>query len=83
MPRLRLFLLQSRDYSSGQSRCPQYNGSSGAVEKRFPLHLALAEASRADYFCTCDDQLVRRAKRINDLGVKIIPPLDLIQEIEK
>lgn len=47
------------------------------------LHLALAEASKVDYFCTCDDQLTRRAKRISDLRVKVISPLDLIQEIEK
>jgi len=47
------------------------------------LHLALAEASKVDYFCTCDDQLARRAKRISDLQVKVISPLDLIQEIEK
>ncbi len=47
------------------------------------LHLALAEASGVDYFCTCDDQLARRAKRINDLQVKVISPLDLVQEIER
>lgn len=47
------------------------------------IHLALAEASKVDYFCTCDDQLARRAKRIGDLQVKVISPLDLIQEIEK
>ncbi len=47
------------------------------------LHLALAEACRADYFCTCDDQLARKARRIRDLQVEVISPLDLIQEIEK
>jgi predicted nucleic acid-binding protein len=47
------------------------------------VHLALAEASKADYFCTCDDQLARRARCIRDLQVKVISPLDLIQEIEK
>lgn len=47
------------------------------------VHLALAEASKVDYFCTCDDQLARKAKRIRDLQVKVISPLDLIQEIEK
>jgi len=47
------------------------------------LHLALAEASKADYFCTCDDQLAHKARRIGDLQVKVISPLDLIQEIEK
>lgn len=47
------------------------------------VHLALAEASRVDYFCTCDEQLARKAKRIRELQVKVISPLDLIQEIEK
>jgi predicted nucleic acid-binding protein len=47
------------------------------------LHLALAEAGNADYFCTCDDKLLRSAKRIKDLAVKVINPVDLVQEIEK
>lgn len=47
------------------------------------VHLALAEASQVDYFCTCDDRLIRGAKRIEDLQVKVISPLDLIREIEK
>lgn len=47
------------------------------------IHLALAEASKVDYFCTCDDRLARQAKRIEDLQVKVVSPLDLIQEIEK
>jgi predicted nucleic acid-binding protein len=47
------------------------------------LHLALAEAANADYFCTCDDKLLRNAKRVKDLVVKVINPVDLVQEIEK
>jgi len=47
------------------------------------LHLALAEAGNADYFCTCDDKLLRNAKKVGDLMVKVINPVDLIQEIEK
>ncbi|PWH15031.1 MAG: hypothetical protein DDG59_11865 [Anaerolineae bacterium] len=47
------------------------------------LHLALAEAGRADYLCTCDDRLLRSAKTIKDLSVKVINPVDLVQEIEK
>ena len=47
------------------------------------VHLALAEASQADYFCTCDNQLARKARRIDDLQVKAVSSLDLIQEIEK
>ncbi len=47
------------------------------------LHLALAETGCADYFCTCDDRLLRIAKQIKDLLVKIVNPVDVIQEIEK
>lgn len=47
------------------------------------LHLALAEAGDANYFCTCDDRLAQRAKRIPDLGVNVVSPLELVQEIER
>jgi predicted nucleic acid-binding protein len=40
------------------------------------LHIALAESGNADHFCTCDDKLLRNAK-------KVVNPVDLVQEIEK
>ena len=46
------------------------------------LHLAFAEKSRSEYFCTCDDRLLRRAQTINDLQVEVISPIDLIRKIE-
>ena len=47
------------------------------------LHLALAETSKAEYFCTCDDRLLRKAKQVADLRVKVVSLLELIQEIEE
>ena len=47
------------------------------------LHIALAESGNADYFCTCDDKLLRSAKKVKDLAVKMVNPVDLVQEIEK
>ena len=47
------------------------------------LHIAPAEAGNADYFCTCDDKLLRSAKRVKDLAVQVINPVELVQEIEK
>ena len=47
------------------------------------LHIALAEDGGAEYFCTCDDKLLRTSKRVKDLTVKVINPVDLVQEIEK
>ena len=47
------------------------------------LHISLAESGNADYFCTCDDKLLRNSKQVKDLMVKIVSPVDLVQEIEK
>ncbi len=46
------------------------------------LHLAAAEAAQADYFCTCDDRFLRRAKSILGLRTVVVSPLELIEAIE-
>jgi predicted nucleic acid-binding protein len=45
------------------------------------LHLSLAEASGADYFCTCDDRLLRKSKQIQDFKFKVVSPIELVQEM--
>ena len=47
------------------------------------LHISLAESGNADYFCTCDDKLLRTSKKIKDLMIQIVNPVDLVREIEK
>ena len=47
------------------------------------LHLALASTAKADYFCTCDDKLFRKASSISGLNCKVITLLNLIPEITK
>lgn len=46
------------------------------------LHLASAEMAKADYFCTCDDKFLKRAKMISDLKVRPVSPLELIEGLE-
>ncbi len=46
------------------------------------LHLASAEASGADYFCTCDDRFLRRARNIAKLRIEVVSPLELAERIE-
>ena len=46
------------------------------------LHLASGEEVRADYFCTCDDKFLKKAKAVSDLKIKVVSPLELIEEIE-
>ena len=45
------------------------------------LHLASAQAARADYFCTCDDKLLRKARPLCEPGMRVVSPVQLLQEI--
>jgi predicted nucleic acid-binding protein len=47
------------------------------------LHLASAEISQVDYFCTCDDRFLKKAKAIHDLKIKAVSPIELAEEIEQ
>jgi len=47
------------------------------------LHLALAEKGSVNYFCTSDDKLLKRAKRLRNLAVKVVAPVELAEELEK
>ena len=46
------------------------------------LHLSFASASKADYFCTCDDKFLKTAKGLEELNVKIASPTELVMEID-
>jgi hypothetical protein len=39
------------------------------------------EAS-ADFFCTCDDRLLKKARSIGTATTKIVMPLELVAEIQ-
>jgi predicted nucleic acid-binding protein len=45
------------------------------------LHLASAVAAKADYFCTCDDRFLKRAKPVDTGQTKVVSPLELIAEV--
>ena len=47
------------------------------------LHLAFASITRADYFCTCDDQLLRKAKALDGLSTTVVSPTELVMELDK
>ena len=46
------------------------------------LHLASAEAADADFFCTCDDGIIKKASSINVSRMKVLSPTDMIKELE-
>jgi predicted nucleic acid-binding protein len=47
------------------------------------LHLASAEQSKVDYFCTCDDSFLKKAKKIDNINITLFSPIELLKEIEK
>lgn len=53
------------------------------IKPRDALHLASAVEATADYFCTCDDRFLKRAKTADTLQPKVVFPLELIAEVTK
>jgi len=45
------------------------------------LHLASAVIATAEYFCTCDDRFLKRAKAVDTGHTKVVSPLELITEV--
>ena len=45
------------------------------------MHLASAEAGEVDYFCTCDDTFLKKARR--EGRVRVVSPLELAEELER
>lgn len=45
------------------------------------LHLASAEAVGADFFCTCDDQLLRRGRTLTTAPLRVVSPIELTTEL--
>jgi predicted nucleic acid-binding protein len=46
------------------------------------LHLASASTSKVDYFCTCDDMFLKKAKSFKGLNTKVVSPTELVMELD-
>jgi predicted nucleic acid-binding protein len=46
------------------------------------LHLAFASDSKVDYFCTCDDKFLKKAKSFDGLNTKVVSPTELVMELD-
>ena len=44
------------------------------------IHLACADYSKCNFFLTCDDELIKRAMRLN-LGIRVMNPVEYIREV--
>ena len=50
----------------------------GKVSSKDSIHLACASKIKANFFLTCDDNLIKQAKRLK-LAIKIMNPVDYIR----
>lgn len=46
-------------------------------------HLACAVHAGVDFFCTCDDRFLRRARKVETGLTRPVSPLELIQEVQR
>jgi predicted nucleic acid-binding protein len=46
------------------------------------IHLACAHNIKSEFFLTCDEELIERAKRLN-LNMKVMNPVEYIRKVEK
>ncbi len=45
------------------------------------LHLAFAIDANVDYFCTCDDKFLKKAKNLSGKNIKAASPTELVMEL--
>jgi len=46
------------------------------------LHLAFASDAKVDYFCTCDDKFLKKARSCAGLCTKVVSPTELVMELD-
>lgn len=63
----------------GEARARQF--AAAGMKPLDALHLASAVEADGDFFCTCDDRLLKRARRADTGGTRVVSPLELIMEV--
>lgn len=67
--------------SAVEQRARQYQAL--GLKPMDATHLASAVHAGVEFFCTCDDRLMRRAKSIDTGLTRCVTPLELIQEVDQ
>jgi hypothetical protein len=47
------------------------------------LHLSSAMEARADFFCTCDDRLIKQSRAVNTNPTQVASPIELIRRLDR
>lgn len=57
--------------------------SRNGIDTLDSLHLASAEEGKADFFCTCDDTFLKKARRESKGRTRVVSPLELAEELDR
>ena len=76
-------LAQANEYLGISERAEMLAESleNGGIFPMDAVHLALASTAKADFFCTCDDKLLRKGLLLPELECNVVSILDLAVEI--
>ncbi len=67
--------------ASEEIRLTAKNFEQKGIKPRDALHIACALKGNADFFITCDDNIVKKCKNI-DISINVINPIDFIRKVE-
>ncbi|MBK5938298.1 PIN domain-containing protein [Halochromatium roseum] len=76
-----LCLAQERVELTGQAESLAEVLESVGIRPMDAVHLAVASTTKVDYFATCDDQLLRKAKAVSGLECEVVSVLALVSEV--
>ncbi|MBI2803598.1 MAG: PIN domain-containing protein [Planctomycetes bacterium] len=65
-----------------QVKSPAQTYIAANVKPLDPLHLASAVEAQADFFCTCDDRFLKKARALTVPPTKVVSPLELVSELQ-
>jgi predicted nucleic acid-binding protein len=68
-------------YASEEIRLTSKRFEQKGVKPRDALHIACALKGNADFFITCDDNIVKKCNHIY-ININIINPIDFIRKVE-
>lgn len=52
------------------------------LDDKIQTRLRLEAEAEVDYFCTCDNPLLKKARASKGFKVEIVTPLELIEELD-
>jgi len=47
------------------------------------LHIAVAESGNIDFFCTCDDRLLKKSRATANVRLRVVSPIECLEELER